>query len=154
MHGSSVVVVHHVFRPDTAFGVLEVGLQLPLHASSLGKAILAFSPLQVIDDLLAEPPTRLTKQTLDATTLRKEIVSIRDQGVATERDEAVLGESSVAAPIFDHAGTAVGAIGVVDATERIFPRGLARGLSAAVGEAARGVSRELGAPRWPHAAEA
>ncbi len=154
MHGSSVVVVHHVFRPDTAFGVLEVGLQLPLHASSLGKAILAFSPLQVIDDLLAEPPTRLTKQTLDATTLRKEIASIRDQGVATERDEAVLGESSVAAPIFDHAGTAVGAIGVVDATERIFPRGLARGLSAAVAEAARGVSRELGAPRWPHAAEA
>ncbi len=42
-HGASVVVVHHVFRPDAAFGVLEVGLQLPLHASSLGKAILAFS---------------------------------------------------------------------------------------------------------------
>jgi len=154
MHGSSIVVVHHVFRPDTAFGVLEVGLQLPLHASSLGKAILAFSPQQVIDDLLAEPPARLTKQTLDETALRKEIATIRDQGVATERDEAVLGESSVAAPIFDHAGSAVGAIGVVDATERIFPRGLAKGLSAAVSEAARGVSRELGAPRWPHAAEA
>ncbi len=154
MHGSSVVVVHHVFRPDSAFGVLEVGLQLPLHASSLGKAILAFSPAQVVDDLLGEPLARLTKQTLDQGDLRKELATIRDQGVATERDEAVLGESSAAAPIFDHAGTAVGAIGVVDATERIFPRGLARGVSAAVGEAARGVSRELGAPRWPHAAEA
>src|SRR5712664_2745650 len=154
MHGSSVVVVHHVFRPDTTFGVLEVGLQLPLHASSLGKAILAFSPAQVVDDLLAEPLARLTKQTLDEVALRSELAAIRDQGVATERDEAVLGESSAAAPIFDHAGTAVGAIGVVDATERIFPRGLARGLSAAVGEAARGVSRELGSPRWPHAAEA
>ena len=32
----------------------------------------------------------------------------------------VLGESSVAGPIFDHAGHAVGAIGVVDATERLF----------------------------------
>ena len=74
--------------------------------------------------------------------------------VATERDEAVLGESSAAAPIFDHAGAAVGAIGVVAATEQIFPRGLAKGLAAAVSEAARGVSRELGAPRWPHAAEA
>ena len=31
---------------------------------------------------------------------------------------------------------------------------LARGLPAALGEAARGVSRELGAPRWPNAAEA
>ena len=82
------------------------------------------------------------------------MATVRDQGVATERDEAVLGESSAAAPIFDHAGSAVGAIGVVDATEQIFPRGLAKGLAAAVSEAARGVSRELGAPRWPHAAEA
>jgi DNA-binding IclR family transcriptional regulator len=78
-----------------------------------------------------------------------EFATIRDQGIATERDEAVLGESSAAAPIFDHAGSAVGAIGVVDSAERIFPKGLA----AAVGEAARGVSRELGAPRWPNAAE-
>jgi DNA-binding IclR family transcriptional regulator len=154
MHGSSVVVVHHVFRPDATFGVLEVGLQLPLHASSLGKAILAFSPVQVVDDLLSEPLLRLTKQTLDEVALRSEMTSIRDQGIATERDEAVLGESSVAAPIFDHGGSAVGAIGVVDTTEGVFPKGLAKGLATAVGEAARGISRELGAPRWPHAAEA
>jgi DNA-binding IclR family transcriptional regulator len=154
MHGSSVVVVHHVFRPDAAFGVLEVGLQLPLHASALGKAVLAFAPSQVVEDLLAEPLQRLTKQTLDGAGLRRELASVRDSGIATERDEAVLGESSAAAPIFDHGGQAVGSIGVVDSTERIFPRGLARGIAAAVGEAARGVSRELGAPRWPYAAEA
>src|SRR3954471_6990724 len=35
LHGGSVVVVHHVFRPDTGFGVLEVGAQLPVHASAL-----------------------------------------------------------------------------------------------------------------------
>ena len=153
-HGLSVVVVHHVFRPDAAFGVLEVGLQLPLHASALGKAILAFSPAQAVDDLASEPLPKLTKRTLDEAALRHELAVIRDQGVATERDEAVLGEASVAAPIFDHGGNAVGAIGVVDATERLFPRGLARGVAAAVSEAARGVSRELGAPRWPYAAEA
>ncbi|TMD04106.1 MAG: IclR family transcriptional regulator [Chloroflexi bacterium] len=154
MHGDSVVVVHHVFRPDSAFGVLEVGLQLPLYASSLGKAILAFSPGQVLEDLLAEPLPRLTKRTLTPAALRRELAGVRDQGVASEHDEAVLGESSLAAPIFDHAGHAVGAIGVVDATERLFPRGPAKGVAAAVGEAARGVSRELGAPRWPYAAEA
>src|SRR5467141_1098646 len=154
MHGASVVVVHHVFRPDAAFGVLEVGLQLPLHASALGKAVLAFSPAQVLEDVLAEPLPRLTKQTLNHVDLQRELNVIRDSGVATEREEAVLGESSAAAPIFDHGGHAVGAIGVVDSTDRIFPRGLARGLSAALGEAARGVSRELGAPRWPYAAEA
>jgi len=154
MHGANVVVVHHVFQPDTAFGVPEVGLQLPLHASALGKAILAFSPVQIVEDLLDEPLPRLTKQTLDAPGLRLELASIRDQGVAIEHDEAVLGESSAAAPIFDHAGHAVGAIGVVDASERLYPRALAKGVAAAVGEAARGVSRELGAARWPYAAQA
>ncbi|TMB47442.1 MAG: IclR family transcriptional regulator [Chloroflexi bacterium] len=154
MHGSSVVVVHHVFRPDAAFGVLEVGLQLPLHASALGKSILAFSSAQLLEDVMAEPLPRLTKSTLNESDLRLELNVIRDGGIATERDEAVLGESSAAAPIFDHGGHAVGAIGVVDSTDRIFPHGLARGLAAAVAEAARGVSRELGAPRWPYAAEA
>lgn len=154
MHGSSVVVVHHVFRPDAAFGVLEVGLQLPLHASALGKAVLAFSPAEVVADLLAEPLPRLTKHTLNAADLQRELKVVHDSGIATERDEAVLGESSAAAPIFDHGGIAVGAIGVVDSTERVFPRGLARGLGAAVSEAARGISRELGAPRWPYAVEA
>jgi DNA-binding IclR family transcriptional regulator len=154
MHGANVVVVHHVFQPDTAFGVPEVGLQLPLHASALGKAILAFSPAQVVEDLLDEPLPRLTKRTLDAVGLRRELAGVRDQGIAIEHDEAVLGESSAAAPIFDHAGHAVGAIGVVDASDRLYPRALAKGVAAAVSEAARGVSRELGAARWPYAAEA
>jgi DNA-binding IclR family transcriptional regulator len=145
-------VVHHVFRPDATFGVPEVGLQLPLHASALGKAILAYSPDQVLGDLVAEPLPQLTKRTLDGAGLRRDIVSVREQGFATERDEAVLGEASVAAPIFDHAGNAAGAIAVVDATEVLFGRGLAKGVAAAVTEAARGISRELGAARWPYAA--
>jgi DNA-binding IclR family transcriptional regulator len=152
MHGPSVVIVHHVFRPDASFQMPEVGLQLPLHATSFGKAILAFQPRQVVDDLLSESLPKLTKRTPTAAALRRELETIRAAGIATERDEAILGESSVAAPIFDHAGHAVGAIGVVGETERILPRGPAKGLSAAVAEAARGVSRELGAARWPYIA--
>ena len=37
---------------------------------------------------------------------------------------------------------------VVGDTERILPRGPARGLGPAVTEAARNISRELGAGRW------
>ena len=44
MHGARVIVVHHVFSPERAFQVLEVGAELPVHATALGKAILAFSP--------------------------------------------------------------------------------------------------------------
>jgi DNA-binding IclR family transcriptional regulator len=148
-HGASAVVIHHVFRPAATFQVLEVGLQLPLHASAVGKAILAFLPATDLEDFLAEPLLRLTKRTATTASLRAELKTIREQALATERDEAVLGESSVAAPIFDHMGHGVGAIGVVDASEIIFPRGIARGLNTAVLEAARGISRELGAAGWP-----
>jgi DNA-binding IclR family transcriptional regulator len=149
MHGGSAVVVHHVFRPDATLQILEVGSELPLHASAIGKSLLAFAPAEAIQDALRDPPPRLTKRTLTANALRAQLTTIRAEGFAVERDEAVLGESSVASPIFDRAGQAVGAIAAVGESERIFPHGVARGLAAAVIEAARGISRELGAPRWP-----
>jgi DNA-binding IclR family transcriptional regulator len=149
MHGATVVVVHHVFRPDTTLQILEVGAELPVHASALGKAMLAFAPGEVLEDLLEEAPSKLTSRTLSAAALRKELGTVRASGIARERDEAVLGESSVAGAIFDHSGHAVGSIGVVGDTDRILPRGPARGIAAAVAEAAHGVSRELGARRWP-----
>jgi DNA-binding IclR family transcriptional regulator len=149
LHGASVVVVHHVFRPDAAFQVLEVGAQLPAHASALGKSMLAFGPPAVLDELTAEPLPRLTHRTLAAAGLRSELEQVRRSGVARERDEAVLGEASVAAPIVDHGGHPVGAIGVVGDTERLLPRGPVRGVAGAVAEAARAISRELGGARWP-----
>jgi DNA-binding IclR family transcriptional regulator len=147
MHGPSVIVVHHVFRPDATLQILEVGAQLPVHASALGKAILAHAPATAIDDLMAEPLPKLTGRTLTASALRSELDQVRERGFARERDEAVLGESSIAAPIFDHAGHAVGAIAVVGDTDRILPRGPAKGLPGAVVEAARAVTRELGGGR-------
>jgi DNA-binding IclR family transcriptional regulator len=149
MHGSSVIVVHHVFRPDETLQILEVGAQLPVHASALGKAILAYAPAAVVEDLMTEPLAKLTSRTLSAPQLRAQFAGIRKRGVARERDEAILGESSLAAPIFDHGGHAVGAVGVVGDTERIVPRSPAKGLVAAVAEAASAISRELGARSWP-----
>jgi len=61
----------------------------------------------------------------------------------------VIGEAGVAAPIFDRSGDAVGAVGIVGPRERVLKRGRERVLANAVLEAARGISRDLGAPRWP-----
>src|SRR3954464_4899853 len=72
LHGPSVVVVHHVFRPDAAFQVLEVGAQLPAHPSALGKAILAYQPDALVAELTAEALPRLTSRTLTATAVAAE----------------------------------------------------------------------------------
>jgi DNA-binding IclR family transcriptional regulator len=149
MHGASVVIVHHVFRPDTTLQILEVGAELPLYASALGKAMLAFAGDDAVSDLLSEPLPKLTSRTLTPAALREELAEVRERGFARERDEAILGESSIAAPIFDHSGHAVGAIGVVGDTDRVMARAQAKPLASAVAEGARGISRELGATRWP-----
>ena len=103
----------------------------------------------MVNDLVAEGLPKLTGRTLAGEGLRDEFKAVRETGIARERDEAVLGESSLAGAIFDRSGAAVGAIGVVGETETIMPRGPSKGLRVAVADAARGISRELGARRWP-----
>lgn len=151
-HGDGVLVVHHVFRPDASLQILEVGAMLPLHATALGKAVLAYLDEEVRADLLSEGFPKLTGRTLATpATLRKEIEAIRERGYAVEREEAVLGEAGVAAPIFDRRAEPIGAIGVAGPVERLLRRSREPAVAATVVEAARGISRDLGAPRWPGA---
>jgi DNA-binding IclR family transcriptional regulator len=149
-HGDAVLVIHHVFRPDTSLQILEVGALLPLHATALGKAVLAFLDEDVSADLLSDELRKLTARTLvTASALKRELAGVRERGYALEREEAVLGEAAVAAPIFDRNAEPIGAIGVAGPRERVLQRGRERTIAAAVIEAARGISRDLGAPRWP-----
>ena len=41
LHGDGVIVIHHVFRMDNTLQIPEVGAHLPLHATALGKALIA-----------------------------------------------------------------------------------------------------------------
>jgi DNA-binding IclR family transcriptional regulator len=148
-HDGGMLVVHHVFRPDATLQILEVGAVLPLHATALGKAVLAYLD-EVREDVLGGTLPKLTGHThATPAALRRELAKVREQGYAVEREEAVLGEVGLAAPIFDRRGEAVGAIGVAGPRERVLRRGREGPVAAAVIEAARGISRDLGAPRWP-----
>jgi DNA-binding IclR family transcriptional regulator len=148
LHGDGVLVIHHVFRPDNSLQILEVGAHLPLHASALGKALLAHHE-QVREDLIAGGPPRLSRATVTApAALRKMLDGVRVAGWAAEREEAVIGEASIAAPIFDHRGDAAGAIGVAGPVERIYrAREPHPALIGHVRDAARAITRELGGIR-------
>jgi DNA-binding IclR family transcriptional regulator len=149
-HGEGVLVVHHVFRPDASLQVLEVGALLPLHATALGKAVLAYLDEDAIEDVVSGGLPKLTGHThVSPTAVRRELASVRESGYAVEREEALLGEGGVAAPIFDRRTDAIGAVGVAGPRERLLRRNRLPEVTAAVLEAARGISRDLGAPRWP-----
>jgi DNA-binding IclR family transcriptional regulator len=144
-----VVIIHHEPRPDGSRQMPEVGIVIPAHASALGKAILAFDPAAAGQALAGTAVRRsMTAETItDPKQLNAELVdAVRPSAMATEAEEAVLGECGIACPIFDSPGTVAGAIGVVvPATD--WP--VDGQVIEAVRSAARAVSRELGAPHWP-----
>ncbi|GAA2803536.1 IclR family transcriptional regulator [Saccharopolyspora taberi] len=139
-----VMIIHHEPRPDGSRQMPEVGIVIPIHAGALGKAMLAYSPelLDAVGDLRSMTGDTIT----DRDALRAQLAEVRAAALATEQEEAVLGECGLAAPIFDSSGTVAGAIGVVvPMLEWPAPDTAAT----AVREAARNISRELGAARWP-----
>jgi DNA-binding IclR family transcriptional regulator len=149
-HGNGVLVVHHVFRPDASLQILEVGAMLPMHATALGKAVLAFLPEPQRRDVVAAGLPKLTgRTTTTAAALERELVDVRERGYALEREEAILGEIGIAAPVLGREGSVVGAIGVAGPVERLKARARTNAAVAAVSEAARAISRDLGARRWP-----
>jgi DNA-binding IclR family transcriptional regulator len=142
-----VVIVYHEPRPDGSRQMPEVGFVIPAHASALGKALLAYRA-DDLESLLGDGSLRsMTGETVvDPRTLREHLSAVQRTGVATEHDEAVLGESSLAAPVFDATGTAVGAVAVVMPSSEWPPSDALRD---DLRETARNISRELGAIAWP-----
>ncbi|GAA0591319.1 IclR family transcriptional regulator [Actinomadura livida] len=144
-----VLVVHHVFRPDDTPQAMDVGSLLPLHATALGKALIAHdaNAAASVRDTVLEPYCRGT--ITDPKELARVAARVRENGWAAEAGELSVGEAGVAAPIRGHGGLVVGAIGISGPVERICdtrrvpePR-----LVAFVCDAARAVSRDLGGAR-------
>jgi DNA-binding IclR family transcriptional regulator len=144
---SEVIVIHHEPRPDGTRQMPETGLTIPAHASALGKVLLAYRP-EFKEVVVAKGPLRsLTAETItDTDGLDKALSEVLATGWALEDEEAVLGEASIAVPVADRDGEAVAAIAVVmPASDDPLPDSVLTLLR----EAARNVSRELGAPGWP-----
>jgi DNA-binding IclR family transcriptional regulator len=144
-----VLVVHHVFRPDDTLQTLDVGALLPLHATALGKVLLAYEAGAAA--ALGEGPLEaFTRRTVTAPkALARGLSQVREVGWAAETEETTIGEAGIAAPIRGHGGLVVGAIGISGAVERVCDSGgrPKPDLVAFVRDAARAVSRDLGASR-------
>jgi DNA-binding IclR family transcriptional regulator len=149
LHGGRALVVHHVFRPDNSRQALEVGALLPAHGTALGKVLLAHHGY-VAAELIADGLPAFTGATItDPARLQDELVAVRERGWASETGELLEGQASIAAPILDRRGLAVGAIGIFGPAERLAPDDGPRAeLVSYVREAARSVSRDLGAIPW------
>jgi DNA-binding IclR family transcriptional regulator len=149
LHENQVLIVHHVFRPDDTRQALEVGSLVPVHATALGKALLAHRRYLAAEVAGRTLPSYTPATVTDGYRLRRELDEVSERGWAGEVEELYQGVASIAASIDDRRRVTVGAMGISGPIERLCEQGRPRGeLVRYVVEGARAVSRELGSIPW------
>ncbi|MFF7559714.1 IclR family transcriptional regulator [Streptomyces pseudovenezuelae] len=137
--GLEIVYLERIHGHEALRLPSRIGGSLPLSCTGVGKALLAFSGPELTEELLSQPLPSLTPHSItDPARLRTALEKTQVSGLAYEEQEAALGVSCIAAPVFD-GGTAVAALSVAVPCDRFSPAQLAP----AVRTAALGLSRVL-----------
>jgi DNA-binding IclR family transcriptional regulator len=113
---------------------------MPAHATAAGKALLAFSPPEVVDHVIQAGLTAFTPHTITSPdVLRQKLAVIRLTQVATARGEFEHGKATIAMPIFYRRGRVAAAIELTigDPATELKPA------SSALSVACRSLSRQL-----------
>jgi DNA-binding IclR family transcriptional regulator len=120
----------------------QLGRKLPCHACAPGKALLAYRT-PWCEAVLTHPLEAHTERTIiDAADLLVELAAVRERGYAAEHDEFETGSGGIAAPVFDHNGEAIAALGIDVPAARVLAE--EPQLARAVTRAAAALSEALG----------
>ncbi len=113
LEGTDRVCIDNIESPHRVRVIVHIGEHMPLHAGSAGKAILAFAQQSLIDEVLANPLQRMTRNTITRPkALLSELASIRRVGYAISHGERFTDALGLAAPIFDATSNVVAALNV------------------------------------------
>jgi IclR family transcriptional regulator, pca regulon regulatory protein len=126
---------------------LGVGSRLPAYCTSMGRLLLSNLPeAEMIQRLAASPLAARTEHTVtDPIELAGRIAEVRRQGWALVDQELEEGLVSMAAPITDRTGVMVAALNISGQANRTSAPAMQRTMLQPLLEAARAVSRMLGA---------
>ncbi|HEY4048142.1 MAG TPA: IclR family transcriptional regulator [Acidobacteriaceae bacterium] len=102
----------------------KTGSSNPVYCTSMGKAMLAFQPPEVTDQIISKIRfVRFTHKTLvSKEALLKALETVRRRGYAIDDQEIELGVRCVGAPIFDEKQRAIAAVSVSGPASRITPQ--------------------------------
>ena len=140
-----VVFISQVESREVMRMIVRLGSRSPVHASGVGKALLASMPAQGVARILQRRGlARYTDHTIvSPASLNDELEQIRQQGYALDDEEHAVGLRCVAAPIFDENGQALAAISLSGPKARIVDSRLGE-LGNSIRQTATEITRELG----------
>jgi IclR family acetate operon transcriptional repressor len=108
-----MVVVDRVDCDHTVRTFHTIGDTSPLHATAVGRAILAHLPKRDVEDLITAGLERFSDTTpVEPDELRAELDRIRTDGYTVNRGQFRPGVCAVAAPVLDDDGTPLAAVAI------------------------------------------
>jgi DNA-binding IclR family transcriptional regulator len=137
--GTEVLYVDRLSGHASVPVVSQIGSRLPMHATGVGKVLLAYAPPDVQATVFANL-TRITSYTVTQPgRLQQELRRVPRDGYAQTSEEMSLGACSVAVPIRTPDGRVIASLGiVVPSLKRGRPR-----LVSALQVAAQGIARSV-----------
>lgn len=149
LSGSDILYVAHVSTNRRIRLGANVGTRFPVHATSLGKVLLAFQPAPVIARYMESAGLqRFTERTVTSVDgMQQRLQSARETGYDSALDELDYGIVSVAVPVFDANRNAIASINCSTSTTRISQDELVRTRLPMLREAAAEIGSAL--QRWP-----
>jgi DNA-binding IclR family transcriptional regulator len=112
LDGADVLILEKLWGLGSPNLPTRVGGRMPAHCTAAGKALLAFAPDKVVDDIIGAGLQRRTGRTIVVPELfRQELATVRTAHWAMETEEHVAGLRCVAAPIRG-SGRAIAAVSV------------------------------------------
>ena len=121
-----------------------LGSRAPAHCTGVGKALIAFQPPEIVQQIIDNGLKRYTQGTItDPERLRAELATIRQKGYAIDDEEIEVGLRCIAAPIRDHSGQVTAAISVAAPVQRMTKKNLQATIPSVIA-AADAISRRLG----------
>lgn len=147
LHGEAVFVDRAAGRGVITVNT-EIGARDPTYCTAIGRALLSgLTDEQVRTELKEIPFKRFTAKTVtDMDDLLAKLAVVRAKGYAFDDEEANLGVQCVAAPIFDHSGRTIAAVGISGSKANI-ARATIPKLAKRVLSASKSLSVQLGHTR-------
>jgi DNA-binding IclR family transcriptional regulator len=145
-HGEAVLV-EKIEPPGMLRLATWIGKRMDLHATGVGKALLAYLPDEEIDALITgHGLPRYNDNTITSVRkLREEMARVRRAGYSVEDQEGEIGFRCIGAPVFDETGKAAAAISIAGTTSQITDENFLS-LAAVVKGTAASLSSVLGCP--------
>jgi len=99
----------------------KVGKRAPMHCTSVGKAILAYLPANIVAGILERKgmPVHTDRTIINQDEFLKELTLVREKGYALDDEENEYGIRCLGVPIFDHLGQVAAAISISGPTIRM-----------------------------------